>query len=78
VSQAHRNLTQLLGNFKETLEDCRRFLEEHSEYGDHHSVIRNFTWFIGVEDEAIALRDRIVFLNIKVSSIIGLGIWLTV
>ena len=66
-SRTHGGLSRVFGNFKETLDDCRQLLERQASYGTQRGPVYNIQWFILVEDQVNMLRDRIAFLNIKLS-----------
>ncbi|KAK4185801.1 hypothetical protein QBC35DRAFT_502847 [Podospora australis] len=57
----------VLGSFTAVLEDCRRLVEHNATYGEHHGPVYNLRWFLTVRDDIDMLRDRIAFLNIKLS-----------
>ena len=65
-----RQLEQIFGNFKKTLEDCRRLLEKHTHHGTQQNPLFNLDWFLRVEDEVNMHRDRIAVLNSKLSLVL--------
>ncbi|KAK4175296.1 hypothetical protein QBC36DRAFT_331747 [Triangularia setosa] len=81
IGQAHRgsllndrpstattnNFHHVLGSFTAVLEDCLRLLERQSSYGFNRGPVYNLRWFLLVKDDVMMLRDRIAFLNIKLS-----------
>jgi len=60
-------LTQVLGDFNETLRDCFQLMDDKSVYATQQGFLYNIQWYIRVKDDVEQLRDRIAFLNIKVS-----------
>ena len=60
-------LTQVLGDFNETLQGCFQLLDDKSVYATQQGFLYNIQWYIRVKDDVEQLRDRIAFLNIKVS-----------
>jgi hypothetical protein len=66
-SNVSRQLEAVFGNFKETLEDCRRLLESQSRYATQRSPVSNIQWYLLVKDEVDMHRDRIAVLNSKLS-----------
>ncbi|KAK4196072.1 hypothetical protein QBC40DRAFT_287927 [Triangularia verruculosa] len=61
------NFHHVLGSFTAVLEDCLRLLERQATYGLNRGPIYNLRWFLLVKDDVMMLRDRIAFLNIKLS-----------
>jgi hypothetical protein len=60
-------LSQVLGNFQETVDQCWVFLQERASHGAQDGALNNLGFqFFGVRDELNRLRDRVAFLNIKV------------
>ncbi|KAK0655083.1 hypothetical protein B0T16DRAFT_486747 [Cercophora newfieldiana] len=65
-------LNQILGSFHETVDQCWLFLEERASHGSNDGAINNLAWhFWGVGDELNRHRDRVVYLNIKLSIALG-------
>lgn len=67
TTAAANNFHHVLGNFTGVLEECLRLFERHSTYGCNRGPIYNWRWFLLVKDEVMMLRERIAFLNIKLS-----------
>ncbi|KAK4667504.1 hypothetical protein QC763_309860 [Podospora pseudopauciseta] len=67
TTAAANNFHHVLGNFTGVLEECLRLFERHSTYGRNRGPIYNWRWFLLVKDEVMMLRERIAFLNIKLS-----------
>ncbi|KAK0737271.1 hypothetical protein B0T21DRAFT_438690 [Apiosordaria backusii] len=61
------NFHHVLGSFTAVLEDCLRLLERQTSYGVNRGPVYNLRWFLLVKDDVMMLRDRISFLNIKLS-----------
>lgn len=67
TTAAANNFHHVLGNFTGVLEECLRLFERNSTYGRNRGPIYNWRWFLLVKDEVMMLRERIAFLNIKLS-----------
>ncbi|KAL1838770.1 hypothetical protein VTJ49DRAFT_2232 [Mycothermus thermophilus] len=57
----------IFGDFKQTLEDCGRFLAKRASYESQQGAVSNFKWFLWAKDEVDMHRDRIAVLNAKLS-----------
>ncbi|KAK0634056.1 hypothetical protein B0T14DRAFT_508302 [Immersiella caudata] len=65
-------LDQVLGSFQDIVEQCWAFLQERASYGAQNGPLVNLEWhFRGVGDELNRHRDRVVYLNIKLSIALG-------
>jgi len=62
-------LSQVLGNFQQTVNECYAFLEAKASHGTRDGALNNLAYhFRGGDEELNMHRDRVVFLNIKVRS----------
>ncbi|KAL8928811.1 MAG: hypothetical protein Q9208_001589 [Pyrenodesmia sp. 3 TL-2023] len=68
--EALRVLPEVTGDFRKTLEDCKRLLNDHSrlQYG-RSSVASNFAWWTSTERDVNNLRERVRLHITKVSFI---------
>jgi hypothetical protein len=70
-----RNLNEILGNFRQTLDDCEKLLLERSCFEKRDGFVNNILWNTQVATDIQVLRERVRFHNIKVSTAtISLGI----
>ena len=60
---------QVLGNFRETLNDCERLLDDHRYFTKCDGFVSTVSFYYQVDPEVQKLRDRIAFHNIKVNRI---------
>jgi hypothetical protein len=58
-----------LGNFRETLNDCERLLDDQRYFGKRDGFVSIISFYSQVDPEVQRLRDQIAFLNIKVNPI---------
>ena len=63
VMQEH----QVLGNFRETLSDCERLLDDQRFFTKFDGVVSDVSFYYQIDDEVQKLRDRIALHNIKVN-----------
>jgi hypothetical protein len=61
-----KNLTRILGNFRETLDDCEKLLDNQASFEKRDGFVQNIVYYQQVAPEVQILRDRIAFHNIKV------------
>jgi len=57
---------EIFGNFKETLNDCERLLNDQRYFQKHHGFVSNIYSHHQIDPEMQKLRERIAFHNIKV------------
>ena len=63
------SLLQICGNFRKTLHDCERLLNDQTKFGrGRGGFIYNIQWNYSIEPEVTQLKDRVAFHNIKVPS----------
>jgi hypothetical protein len=63
------NLNQILGNFRQTLDECDKLLSEKTYFQKDGGFVKNILWNTqGAADDVLALRERVRFHNIKASS----------
>jgi hypothetical protein len=60
---------QVLGNFRETLDDCERLLDDERYFTRHDGFVSNVSFYYQIDSEVQKLRNRIAFHNIKVNRI---------
>ena len=60
---------QVLGNFKETLSDCERLLDDQRFFTKCDGVVSDVSFYYQIDDEVQKLRDRIALHNIKINRI---------
>jgi hypothetical protein len=60
---------QVLGNFRETLNDCERLLDDQRYFTKHDGFVSNISFYYQTDPEVQKLRDRITLHNIKVNRI---------
>ena len=58
---------QVLGDFRETLNDCERLLDDQRYFTKNDGFVSNISFYYQTDPEVQKLRDRIVFHNIKVN-----------
>ena len=62
-----RSLLQICGDFRITLNECRRILEDSAMFErGRGNFIYNIRWNLSLEHQVAVLRDCLVFHNIKV------------
>ncbi|KAL2127848.1 hypothetical protein VTI74DRAFT_10087 [Chaetomium olivicolor] len=66
-SQTTRQLGQAFANFSETITDCRELLKSKEHFGTQRGPHLNIQWFLQVKDDVAMHRDRIAYLNTKLS-----------
>jgi hypothetical protein len=63
------NLNQILGNFRQTLDQCEKLLSEKAYFQKDGGFVKNILWNTqGAADDVLGLRERVRFHNIKASS----------
>ena len=62
----------IVGNFDDTLEECKTFLHQRRKYTTHHSnPLENITWHLMQEEQRVNdLRQRIAFHTSKIRFVI--------
>jgi hypothetical protein len=58
---------QVLGNFRETLNDCDRLLDDQRYVMKHDGFVSNVSFYYQNDSEVQNMRDRITLHNIKVN-----------
>jgi hypothetical protein len=64
--RANAASTQVLGNFKETLNDCQSLLSDETYFHKCDEFVSDISWYQQIDPEVQKLRERIAFHNIKV------------
>lgn len=64
------SLYQIIGDYHDTLRECRELINTNWRYGESSSVIRNLEWNMLVQPSADALRQRILLHNSKVAQVL--------
>jgi hypothetical protein len=60
------SLTDIVGNFRLTLEECRNWLNDNTKFYQSGGFITNIIYNINVDSQVIHLTERIAFHNTKV------------
>lgn len=66
---ASLGLHHVLRDFGTVLEACSAFLIRERGYATSSGAVGNWRWTVEAEDQVIAFRDSIAFLNIKVGAL---------
>lgn len=70
LPQSLTPLPALTGDFAKTITACEELLHDHSKFKwNSAGFIDNVRWWLGVEDDVAALRDRIRFHTTKVRKV---------
>lgn len=64
------SLTEIIGNFRLTLEECRRFLNDESKFRHKAGFITNIVYNINVDPHVISLTERLAFHNTKIGLVL--------
>jgi hypothetical protein len=67
-SGANAASVQVLGNFKETLNDCQSLLSDETYFQKSDEFVSNVSWYHQIDPEIQKLREKIAFHNIKVTT----------
>jgi hypothetical protein len=60
------NLNQILGDFRQTLNECDTLLADKAYFQKEGNFVKNIQWNMqGAADDVLKLRDRVRFHNIK-------------
>lgn len=64
-------LNHLVGDYKSTLQTCKKFLQENSSFERNAAgVIKRIRWNVQLADDVAELRSRIIFHNVRLSAIL--------
>lgn len=62
-------LSQLVGDFKKTLDECEKLLNDHERFQrDTAGFVDNVVWHVSTQRDVDILRERVHFHTTKVSS----------
>lgn len=64
------SLYQIIGDYHNTLRECRELINTNWRYGENSSVLRNLEWNMLVQPSADQLRQRILLHNSKVAQVL--------
>ncbi|KAL9101753.1 MAG: hypothetical protein Q9163_003029 [Psora crenata] len=68
---ALRPLSQAIGDFKSTLEECRKLLDNHERFQrDTAGFVDNILWHAGTQRDVDILRERVHFHSTKLAIIL--------
>jgi hypothetical protein len=60
----------IIGNYQMTLQDCEKLLRDNARFSWQGGFIRSVVWNFRVEPDVQDLKDRLAFLNIKISTVL--------
>ncbi|KAF2004028.1 hypothetical protein P154DRAFT_617287 [Amniculicola lignicola CBS 123094] len=63
-------LSEIIGNFQLTLEECKELLNDRSKFTHRNGVIANIIYNIDVDPHVASLIDRLAFHNVKISLVL--------
>ena len=62
---------KICGDFRKTIKECKRLLDERSEFGrGRGGFIYNVHWGLAIEPDVRRLRDRVAFHNVKINTVL--------
>lgn len=64
------SLTEIIGNFRLTLEACRDFLNDGTKFRQKDGFITNILYNINIDSQVIHLTDRLNFHNTKIALVL--------
>lgn len=64
------SLTEIIGNFRLTLEECRDFLNDGTKFRQKDGFVTNVLYNINVDPQVIHLTERLAFHSIKIGLVL--------
>jgi hypothetical protein len=64
------SLTEIIGNFRLTLEDCRAFLRDETKFRQKDGFVTNIVYNINVDAQVIHLTERLAFHSTKIGLVL--------
>ncbi|KAH8725896.1 hypothetical protein GQ44DRAFT_771842 [Phaeosphaeriaceae sp. PMI808] len=64
------SLTEIIGNFQLTLEECRDFLNDGTKFRQKAGFITNIIYNINVDPQVVCLTERLAFHSTKISLVL--------
>ena len=66
-----RSLLKICGDFRKTISECQRLLDNRSKFGrGRGGFVYNIQWNLTVEPEVRRLKERVAFHNIKIATVL--------
>jgi hypothetical protein len=64
------SLTEIIGNFRLTLDQCRDLLDDETKFRQRGGFITNVLYNINVDPQVVHLTERLTFHNTKVGLVL--------
>ncbi|KAH7077648.1 hypothetical protein BKA63DRAFT_269269 [Paraphoma chrysanthemicola] len=64
------SLTEIIGNFRLTLEECRDFLNDETKFRQKDGFVTNILYNINVDPQVVQLTERLAFHSTKIALIL--------
>lgn len=67
-----KSLVKICGDFRKTIQECERLLYDRRKFADvqESGCLRNIHWNFAIESDVRRLRDRVVFHNVKIQTVL--------
>lgn len=67
-----KSLVKICGDFRKTIQECEKLLYDRRKFADvqESGCLRNIQWNFAIESDVRRLRDRVVFHNVKIQTVL--------